>query len=121
MYMLYVNLHILYIINVVVITTQPINNTVCLTQSTTASFTCVVDRGGVGITSAHWHILAGGEYIPVGGRPRHMANPTRNGDILTDTLTVTNVSVNDNGAQYRCEPFGDVISMPVTITTLGEL
>ena len=97
------------------------DDTVCLTKSTTASFTCVVDRGGIDITTAYWHILAGGVYVPIGVRERHMANPTRNGDILTDTLTVTNVSVNDNGALYRCEPIRDVISIPVTITTLGEV
>ena len=107
------------VINVVVIIIQPKDDTVCLTQSATATFTCVVDRGGVGITSAGWNILDGGVYVHIGGRPRHMDSPTRNGDIITDTLTVTNVSVDDNGALYRCEPLSDVISMPVTITVLG--
>ena len=61
-----------------------------------------------------------GEYIGILGRPRHTGSPTMDGNILTDALTVTDVSVNDNGAQYRCEPTRDVISMPVTITTLGK-
>ena len=95
------------------------NDTVCLTQSTTASFTCVVDRGGVGITSAQWHILVGEYYLSIGGRPHHMSNPTRNGDIITDTLTITDVSMNDDGALYRCEPDISVISMLVTLTVLG--
>ena len=52
--------HNVMYINVVVIITQPMNDTVCLTQSTTASFTCVVDRGTASqITNAGWHILAG--------------------------------------------------------------
>ena len=103
-----------------VVTTQPINDTVCLTQNTTASFTCVVDRGTTSqITNAGWHILTEGEYIGILGRPRHTSNPTLDGNIITDTLTVTNVSVNDNGALYRCEPTRNVISMPVTLTVLG--
>ena len=111
----------MYIINVVVITTQPMNVTVCLTQSTTATFTCVVDRGGVSIFTAGWHILDGGVYVPIPqtGRPRHMTNIIINEDIITDTLTVTNVSVDDNGTQYRCQPFGDVTSMSAIIKVLG--
>ena len=103
-----------------VITTQPINVTVCLTQSTTASFTCVVeDQENTGITSAQWHILVGEYYLSIGGRHRHMSNPARNGDIITDTLTITDVSVNDDGVLYRCEPVDDVTSMNVTLTVLG--
>ena len=102
------------------ITVQPMNTTVCLTQSTTASFTCVVDRGSLTITSAGWEIYLNGRlYATVTGRDRHMTNATTMGDTLTDTLTVTDVSVNDNGAQYRCEPLRNVISNAVTITVLG--
>ena len=110
------------ITNIVNITTQPMDDTVCLTQQDmTASFTCVVNRGGVGISSAGWHILDGGAYVLVVGRERHMVNPMRNGDIITDTLTVTNVSVNDNGSLYRCQPFGGVNSMSVTLIVAGEV
>ena len=106
--------------DVVVITTQPRNVTVCLTQSTTANFTCVVDRGGSPISSAQWQIhLSGGTYISVTGIARHMVNSVLNGDTLSDTLTVTNVSVNDNGAQYQCEPSNNAISNVVTLTVLG--
>ena len=108
------------IINVVVITTQPMNVTVCLTQSTTASFTCVVDRGGIPISSAQWQIhVGGGVYISVTGMARHMFNSTFNGDILTDTLIVTNVSVNDNGAQYRCQASSNAFSDVATLTVPG--
>ena len=106
-------------INVVVIITQPMNDTVCLTQSTTASFTCVIDRGVVDIFSAGWSILTGGHYRSVVGRARHIVNSIRNGDIVADTLTITNVSVNDNNTQYRCEPLDSLTSITVTLTVLG--
>ena len=97
------------------------DETVCFTQSTTASFTCVVDRGSTRITNAGWRILDGEHYTSVVGRSRHMVNPIRNGDIITDTLTITDVSINDNGAQYRCQPdIGNVTSITVTLTVLGE-
>ena len=97
-------------------------DTVCLTQSRTASFTCVVYRRGTSDTiSAGWQILDDGVYQSVFQRPRHMTNAIRNGDIITDTLIVTNVSVNDNGVLYRCQPEDGVTSMNVTITVLGEL
>ena len=108
-------------INVVTITTQPTNVTVCLTESTTATFTCVVDRGDTGITTANWQILDGGTFIPVFGRDRHMNDPSITGDTLTDTLTVTDVSVNDNGALYRCRPLGNVFSNNATLTVIGEI
>ena len=57
--------------------------------------------------------------IPVTGRPRHMTNAIRDGDIITDTLTVTNVSVDDNGAQYQCQPVTGVTSMSAIIKVLG--
>ena len=99
------------------------NVTVCLTQDTTATFTCVVDRGSTSIFNAGWHILEGGLFIPipVTGRHRHMSNVIRNGDIITDALTVTNVSVNDNGALYRCEPTRVITSISVTIIVVGEV
>ena len=108
------------------ITTQPMNVTVCLTQSTTATFTCVVeDRGSLGIGTAGWHIRVGGIYIPVpdSGRPRHLVNRSldENEDTITDTLIITDVSVDDNSVLYRCEPTRDEISMPVTINVLGEV
>ena len=114
-----------YIINVVVFTTQPMDVTVCLTQSTTATFTCVVDRGGIAIFTAGWHTLESGRYVlvPDNGKPRHMVNRSVdvNEDTITDILIVTDVSVNDNGTLYRCQPLNDEISMPVTITVLGEV
>ena len=109
-----------HIINVVTITTHPTNVTVCLTESTTATFTCVVDRGSTSITAASWQILDGGIFIPIFERPYHMIDATINGSIIIDTLTVTDVSVNDNGVLYRCKPLGNVYSNNATLTVLGE-
>ena len=102
---------------------QPMNDTVCLTQSTTATFTCVIDRGGTPLTTAGWRILDGGFYISVVGRSRHMLNSTVNDteDTIIGTLTITDVSANDNGAKYRCQPdIGDVTSMTVTLIVLRK-
>ena len=66
-------------------------------------------------------ILDGGVYVSVVGREHHMVNPIRDGDIITDTLTITGVSVNDSGALYRCEPTRDVMSMPATLIVLSEV
>ena len=99
------------------------NVTVRLLQSTTANFTCVVDGGSRMITSAGWQILDDDNYISVIGRPRHMLDPrsvvVNTGTRVTETLTVTDVSVSDNGAKYRCEPIRDVISDVVTLTVIG--
>ena len=114
----------IFIIIVVAITTQPMNVTVCLTQSTIATFICEVDTGGLNIGNAGWRILDEGRYLLADGLPRHMSNRNMNGNILTDTLTVINVSVNDNGAQYQCEPDDGVnrlMSIPATLTVLGEI
>ena len=105
------------------ITTQPMNVTVCLPRSTTANFICAVDVGNTSITSVGWQILTGEIYATVVGRDRHMLNPrtsvTNRGTIVTETLTVTDVSLSDNGAKYRCQPLGNVISDVVTLTVIG--
>ena len=122
-YVLLINLlifNVLYI-NIVIIVTQPMNVTVCLSQSTTANFTCEVDEGGTGITSTGWQILDEDIYLSVVGRSRHMLDvrANRRTIIITETLTIINVSVSDNGAKYRCEPIRDVISDVVTLTVIG--
>ena len=107
------------------IITQPMNVTVCLSQTTTANFTCVIDAGSTLITSVGWQILTGGMYVLVVGRARHMLDPrtssTNRGTIVTEILTVTDVSLSDNGTKYRCEPVRDVISDVVTLTVIGTL
>ena len=104
--------------------TQPMNVTVCLSQNTTANFTCVVDGGSRMITTAGWQILDDDIYLSVVGRPRHMIDPrsaiVNIGTIVTETLTIINVSVSDNGAKYRCQPISGVISDVVTLTVIGK-
>ena len=106
--------------------TQPMNVTVCLSQNTTANFTCVVDVQRTGITSAGWQLLLVDEgfYTTVVGRLRHMLDPRslvmNTGTIITETLTITDVSVGDNGTKYRCRPVDDVISDVVTLTVIGK-
>ena len=99
------------------------NVTVCLSQTTTANFTCVVDVRSTGITSVGWQILDGGFYVHVVGRARHMldirTSSTNAGTIVTETLIVTDVSLSDNGAKYRCRPVDDVISDVVTLIVIG--
>ena len=122
-YVLLINLLIFNVLYIVTITTQSMNVTVCLSQNTTANFTCEINRGSISITSAGWQILDGGIYIAVVGRDRHMLDArlivTNTRNIITETLTITDVSVSDNGAKYRCRPFDDVISDVVTLTVIG--
>ena len=110
---------------VVTIMTEPMNVTVCLSQSTTANFTCVVNGGSRNITTAGWQILDVDIYILVTGRARHILDPkttsTNTDTILTETLTITDVSLSDNGAKYRCRPVDDVISDVVTLTVIGKI
>lgn len=83
----------------------------------------VIDAGSTPITSVGWQILTGGIYVLVIGRPRHMldprTSPINTQSIVTETLTVTNVSLSDNGAKYRCRPVDDAISDVVTLTVIG--
>ena len=102
----------------IVITTQPVNSTVCVGES--ASFTCVVDRnGGVPITATGWQIFDIA-FISVIGRYRHMTSATINGDIITDVLTVSDVMLSDDGAQYRCRPTDDETSNIVFLNVIGK-
>ena len=105
------------------ILTQPNNVKVCLSQTTTANFICGVTALNTLITSVGWQILDGGIYKTVVGRSCHTvnhdqitANPITT---IIGTLTVTNVSLSDNGAKYRCRPVDDVVSNVVTLTVIG--
>ena len=107
-------------------TTQPVDVTVCLTQgqNQAASFTCALDREGVMIFTTGWHLFDTDRYVAVNQRPRHMITHSLDTveDIVTSTLTVTNVSMDDNGAIYQCQPSGaNMFSMNVTLTVLGEI
>ena len=88
-------------------------------------FTCIINRGNNGsINSIRWYIsVGGGDFELVDGRPQHMVgNSITSMSIITGGLTVTNVTVNDNGTQYRCQPNNsNLISNVATLTVLGKI
>ena len=52
--------------------------------------------------------------------PDSMINNTRVGDVVTSVLTIENVSLNDNGTRYYCEPAGNIDSYIGVISIAGE-
>jgi len=97
------------------------NMTLCLTLQGTANFECVVDTMGAPVTDVTWFILDGGLLLSTNGRPRHSGDTFSVGNITTGRLRVTNVTMNDNGAQYQCSPAVGVFSKPAFLTVLGEI
>jgi len=104
----------------VTITTDPMNMTLCLTQRNIAEFTCVVNTMGSPIFHISW-IIWDGCFFPTSGRPHHSDLSDRSGNITNSTLRVINVTMNDNGAEYRCEPESLVVSNSAFLTVLGEI
>jgi len=99
------------------------NITLCVPQSDTAIFTCVVDPMGSFLTEVPWVIRNdNGALVSTGGRSRHSdsVDALPNGNI-TGRLRVINVTMNDNGAEYRCLPAVGVVSDPAFLTVLGEI
>ena len=86
-------------------------------------FSCVINRGSnVNVNSIGWYIsVGGGEFESVEGRPRHIIDSVIAGNIIiTGTLVVIDVSVNDDGTRYRCQPNNsNLISNVVTLSVLG--
>jgi len=105
----------------VTITTDPMNMTLCLTQKSTADLECVVDTMGLPVDNVRWFRLDSGILLEVGGRPRHNDETLINGNIRTGKLRVLNVTMNDNGAQYRCQAAVGVVSEPAFLTVLGKI
>jgi len=106
----------------VAITTQPSNVTVC--SGGVAVFTCVLSGPSITaeeVTTAGWHIkgIQSGYFLLVSRRSRHTVNTTVIDGMLFDTLTITNVSHEDEGSQYRCVTTHEVISNVVSITITG--
>jgi len=96
--------------------------TLCLTQSVSAIFNCVVDTIGIPITDVTWFILDGGVSSPTNGRPYHSVETLPSGgNIRNSTLRISTVSMNDNGAQYRCQVAVGVVSDYAFLTVLGEI
>jgi len=120
------HLHICYAtcicVITVVITSHPMNMTLCLTQGNTAIFTCVADPMGLSITNVRWFILDSGIFLSTGGRPGHSDETFSNSSsVVTSVLRVFNVTMNDNGAEYQCSPVHDVDSNSAFLTVLGKI
>jgi len=97
------------------------NITLCVPQSDTAIFTCVVDPMGSSSTGVTWVIRDdNGALVTIVNRPHHNVETLSNGNI-TGILRVTNVTMNDNGAEYLCSPVFGVASDPAFLTVLGEI
>ena len=104
------------------ITTQPSNVTVCTGGD--AVFTCILTGPSIttgDITTAGWQRKGSNFFLSVSGRHRHIINPTITNDTLTDTLTVTNVSHEDDGVPYRCMVTNRLTSSDVWITVIGTV
>ena len=88
-------------------------------------FICLINRGSnVNIDSIGWYIsVGGGQFESVEGRPRHMIDSSTTGvTLITGELTVTNVTENDNGTQYRCQPNNaTLISNAANLTVLSKI
>jgi len=101
---------------------QPSNETVCTGGD--AVFTCVLAGLSITlrrITSAAWHIKKGGPFLSVSGRPRHNVTTAFIDNMLFDTLTVTNVSQEDEDSLYLCMVTSEVTSDIVSITVTGKI
>jgi len=76
---------------------------------------------GLPITSVTWLILDGGVLNSTNDKPHHSGETLTSGNMTTGRLRVTNVLMNDNGAQYQCSPAVGVVSDPAFLTVLGEI
>ena len=100
----------------------PMNVTVCTTVRTTAVFTCVIETSNSRITRVTWNIMTDDlGLIGVEGTERHMTSSNKSGNIINGTLTITSVSLSDNGAQYQCQVTDTIRSNIVTLTVLGQI
>ena len=59
------------------------------------------------IYKANWQKIwkHGDTYVTMRGRYSSMISLTDGGRKITDIITISNVSVEDNGTQYRCSPY----------------
>ena len=87
-------------------------------------FTCVLTGTSIikeDITAAGWQIKRSSFFLSVSGRHRHIISTTVNNDTLIGTLTVTNVSREDDGVPYRCMVTNRLTSNNVSITVIGTV
>ena len=98
---------------------QPSNVTVC--TGGVAVFTCVVDKNGVSINNAGWQRFSQNYgFLSISFLPFHTSNVLVSGDTLTDRLTVTNLTYNNNEDIYRCRITDDVVSDMAYLIVAGS-
>ena len=89
----------------------------------TVHFTCVVMFTSGPLGAASW--LTNNGNIDASGLPGHTRTDDSNGYSapanVTTVLTVTNVDISDNGADYICVQGLNVISDTVFLTVFGKL
>ncbi|XP_065897630.1 uncharacterized protein [Dysidea avara] len=93
------------------ITTQPSNVTVC--SGGDVGFTCEVDRNGngdIGTDDVMWQQLRSDSISNISGSYPFSITTTISGDILTSTLTISDVRDTHNGLYHCVVPGGDVMS-----------
>jgi len=63
-----------------------------------------------------------GVFVSTDGIPSHSDDILlENNNIVTGRLRVTNVTMNNNGAEYQCSPARGVDSNSAFLTVLGEI
>ena len=81
-------------------------------------FTCEVDKNGTSITTTGWQIFRQNYgFVPVS--ENLIRNVVENGDSLTETLMITNVTYNNSGNMYRCRITDDIVSDIVYLIVAG--
>lgn len=97
----------------------PQDQLVC--EEGTVNFTCVVMFTGVMPGPATW--LTDGGYVDAGSLLDHSLTDDTNGRSapanVTNVLTITDVSIDDNGTDYLCQQ--GVRSDPAFLIVFGEL
>ena len=106
---------------VIIVLLEPVDVTIlCLTQSTIAEFECAV-RNTSGIPSIGWEVQFRDRNIQSVEGPRYMTNNSTAGSTTVAVLTITDVSVNDNGTQYRCVINNNMYTNFAILTVPGKI
>ena len=100
---------------------SPVNQSTC--AGGTVQFTCVVVFNSGPLGPAIW--LTNNGNVDASREPGHFLSDDSNGRSapanVTTVLTVTNVSISDNGADYFCAQGFNARSDTVFLTVFGKL
>ena len=105
----------------IVIIRSPVNQSTCIGE--TVQFTCVVMFTSGPLGPAGWFTNNGN--IDASREPGHSLTDDSNGRFtpanVTTVLTVTNVNISDNGADYICAQGFNAVSDTVFLSVFGKL